>query len=262
MINRPFGITVVIPAYGRREEIVRAIESINGPANQVEIIVVDDASPEDLRSFLPDANSAGLPIRSYRLSRNRGPQAARNLGIRRAGFSHVAFLDSDDAFISGKCVKVLASLDGGSVDVLLHTVGGMERYSRFLRWWQCRAPGLPLRWLASAYNPVSPNALVVRRRPRLGLERLRHCEDYAFLLRYLEPDTLVRFLDEDLATVHRAPGSKGGLSGDLRKMRKGEFQARKVLLRHPTADNITRYVIGTVFGCARVLNDVLRGRYF
>jgi hypothetical protein len=35
-----------------------------------------------------------------------------------------------------------------------------------------------------------------------------------------------------------------------------------VLLRRPTPGNIGRYLIGTAFGCLRIANDCIRGRYF
>lgn len=261
MMVRPFGISVVIPTYGRREEVMRALHSVSGDTRKVEIIVIDDHSPEDLRPLIPARNNHGIVVRTYRFSRNRGPQAARNLGIRRARFSHIAFLDSDDAFLPEKSQAVLAALEGGAVDVLIHAERGMERYAKLSRLWQSHFPNVPLRWLACAYNPVTPSALVVRRNGRLGIERLRHCEDYAFLLHYLHGKTSVRFLDLELSTLYRSQGLEGGLSGDRWKMRKGEFQARKVLLRRPTADNLLCYVVGTLFGCARVVNDLVRGRY-
>src|ERR1700742_848593 len=103
------GISVVIPAYNRPDALLRAIGSVRATrAGQVEIVVVDDGSAQDLRSVLPMINASGIPVRAYRFEHNRGPQAARNLGIRRSRFSHIAFLDSDDEFTADKVDTILA----------------------------------------------------------------------------------------------------------------------------------------------------------
>ncbi|MFX8008378.1 glycosyltransferase, partial [Acinetobacter baumannii] len=73
--------------------------------------------------------------RCYRFERNRGPQAARNLGIRRARFSHIAFLDSDDSFTQDKIDLVLQQLDSTPVDLLFHDVQGMPKYGKLARLW-------------------------------------------------------------------------------------------------------------------------------
>lgn len=260
---RPLGLSVVIPTLNRLDLVERAIASVQCSApERVEIIVVDDGSSVDLRPQLPARNAAGIPVRSYRFERNRGPQAARNLGIRRARFSHIAFLDSDDAFSADKLDRVLLELAGGDVDLLFHGVAGMPRYAHLGRWWQRQSGWLRFHWWVPLLNPAVTPALVVRRERRLGVPTMRHCEDWAFLLHYVKPQTRVRYIDAELATVFRAPGTGGGLSGAVWRMRAGEFRARRVLLREPGFSLGLRFILGSVAGGLRVLNDLLKGRYF
>lgn len=260
---RPVGLSVVIPTLDRLDLVERAIASVQcATPERVEIIVVDDGSRVDLRPRLPARNACGIAVRSYRFERNRGPQAARNLGIRRARYSHIAFLDSDDAFTPDKLDRVLHELAQGEIDVLFHGVAGMPRYARLARWWQRQSTWLPFHWWVPLLNPVVTPALVVRRQCRLGVPTMRHCEDWAFLLNYVSPHTRVRYVDADLASVFRAPGSEGGLSGAVWRMRAGEFRARRVLMRKPGAGPVLRLALGSVAGTLRVFNDLLRGRYF
>lgn len=253
---------MVIPTLDRLDLVERAIASVRCTApQQVEIIVVDDGSRMDLRPRLPTSNAAGIPVRAYRFERNRGPQAARNLGIRRARFSHIAFLDSDDAFSADKLDRVLHELHRGDIDLLFHGVAGMPRYARLARWWQRQSGWLPFHWWVPVLNPAVTPALVVRRACRLGVPTMRHCEDWAFLLNYVTPQTRVRYLDAELATVFRAPGTAGGLSGAVWRMRAGEFRARRVLMREPGLSTCLRLALGSLAGGLRVLNDLLRGRY-
>lgn len=88
--------TVVIPAYNREKEIVRAINSVLEQTFQdFEIVVVDDGSKDGTRvvveSFLDNR------IR-YIYQNNSGACVARNTGIENAHGKLVSFLDSDDAW--------------------------------------------------------------------------------------------------------------------------------------------------------------------
>lgn len=262
--HRPAGISVVIPTYNRDAVLLRAVASVvTRRPQQAEIIVVDDGSTSNPLPLLPSHNDSGVPVRGYRFSRNRGAQAARNLGLRRAHFSHVAFLDSDDVFLPAKLDRVFDRLAQGRVDLLFHGVQGMERYGRLARLWQRQLrPMLPFHWLLALLNPVPTPSLVVRRRQRLGPPGLRHSEDWAFLLRYVSPGLSVVYLDAPLAAVSRPPGAPGGLSGAAWRMRRGEFSARRMLLRSGgTADRL-RFALGSLVGVLRVLADLLRGRYW
>lgn len=85
--------SIIIPTHNRAGFLRDAIESIFAQEERdFEIIVVDDgstdATPEILKPY------AGR-IEILR-QENRGPAAARNLGIDRARGEYVAFLDSDD----------------------------------------------------------------------------------------------------------------------------------------------------------------------
>lgn len=257
------GLSVVIPTLNRIDMVLHAIESVSSTHPEcVEIIVIDDGSAEDLRTQLPARNSSDVVVRGYRFQSNRGPQAARNLGIRRARFSHIAFLDSDDEFTPEKIDTVLHELQKQEIDVLFHAVGGMPQYTMLARAWNRYLRLLvPFTWLCTLYNPVVTPALVVRRCCCLGLPTMRYCEDWFFLLRYVDADMVVVYLDRELSTVRRAPGTSGGLSGAIWKMRKGEFKARLVLLRHLTICNIARYLVGSLAGLARIASDTMRGRY-
>lgn len=264
MAERPFGVSVVIPTHNRPEELCRAVASVvSRTPGRVEIVVVDDASAPEKWVELPLANRSGIAIRQYRLTRNRGAQAARNLGIRRARFRFVAFLDSDDEFSSVKIDRVLGVLESERIDLLFHAAEGMYRYGQLNALWAQRfSRWINFRWWVSVFNPVVTPTLIVRRAIRLGPPSLRHCEDYAFLLRYCEPGVRVTYLQEKLTAVHRRPGAAGGLSAAAWRMRKGEFVARQVLCRRRNVVDSARYTLGSIFGVARLVADVIRLRYW
>lgn len=261
---KPTGLSVVIPSLNRIDMVRRACHSVvTSQTQRVEIIVIDDGSSDDLRPSLPGCNDHGVAIRAFRFEQNRGPQAARNLGIRRARFSHIAFLDSDDVFTSEKVDLVLQQLDSGPVDLLFHGVQGMPKYGRLATLWvKSLSRWLPFGWWLALLNPVITPALVIRRERRLGITRLRHCEDWAYLLRYVQPDTRICYIPRELTVVFRRPGTTGGLSGAIWKMRKGEFAARRILLKTPWPSGLIKFILGGFAGIFRILSDILRGRYF
>lgn len=89
--------SVVLPCRGRPRLLARALASLDRQSfRDFETIVVDDGSPEDLCPV-----TAAFPRLAVRLLRTapQGANHARNLGTDAARAPHVAYLDSDDAFL-------------------------------------------------------------------------------------------------------------------------------------------------------------------
>ena len=85
--------SLVIPTYDRKESLSLCLSSaIDQDYPDYEVIVVDDASPDDpgdvIRQRFPQ-------VRFFRQEANRGPAAARNRGIREATGDVIAFTDDD-----------------------------------------------------------------------------------------------------------------------------------------------------------------------
>lgn len=94
MSNGPT-FSVVIPCFNRASRIEAAINSaLDQSLPPHEIIVVDDGSTDESASV---AESLGPAVRVIR-TENRGPSAARNLGIDEAQGDWIAFLDADDVW--------------------------------------------------------------------------------------------------------------------------------------------------------------------
>jgi len=85
--------TVVIPTYGRKEMLRRCLQAATRQDYaDYEVIVVDDASPDDTGDMV----ATEFPmVRYIRQPENRGPAAARNRGIALATGEVVAFTDDD-----------------------------------------------------------------------------------------------------------------------------------------------------------------------
>jgi hypothetical protein len=95
MVHCP--VSVIIPTYNRATLLPRALDSV---ARQTwrcgEVIVVDDGSADATRSLLEKMARRGRMNLRFFFQDNKGPAAARNLGITMAAYPFIAFLDSDD----------------------------------------------------------------------------------------------------------------------------------------------------------------------
>jgi CDP-glycerol glycerophosphotransferase len=121
-------ISVVIPVYGVAAYLPECLDSILGPGGtvepsdgepgDVEVIAVDDASPDGCGALL-DARAAADPrLHVIHRAVNGGPGAARNAGLARASGEYVWFVDADDRLAGGALAAVTAAL-APRPDVLL-----------------------------------------------------------------------------------------------------------------------------------------------
>ena len=96
-------VSVVLPTYGRPEYFEEAVGSVvdqTYPA--VELVVVDDCSPDPVAPLLDGIDTGGIDITLVRHEENRGACAARNTGIEEASGEYVAFIDDDDIWLETK----------------------------------------------------------------------------------------------------------------------------------------------------------------
>lgn len=91
----PFA-SVIIPTFRRPGQLAACLNAMTGldySRERFEVLVIDDGSPETLDAVVAPFLSS-LPIRLIRQA-NRGPAAARNLGLQNACGELVAFTDDD-----------------------------------------------------------------------------------------------------------------------------------------------------------------------
>jgi CDP-glycerol glycerophosphotransferase len=111
-------ISVIIPVYDVAAYLPGCLDSVLGAAADLEVIAVDDASPDGCGALL-DARAAADPrLRVIHLPANGGAGPARNAGLARAAGEYVWFVDADDRLAGGALAAVSAAL-AGRPDVLL-----------------------------------------------------------------------------------------------------------------------------------------------
>ncbi len=94
--NEPL-ISILLPAYNVEKYISHCIETIiNQTYKNIEIIIVDDCSPDDSGKIAEEYSKKDNRIKVYHHERNKGLSAARNTGIENAHGEYITFVDSDD----------------------------------------------------------------------------------------------------------------------------------------------------------------------
>ena len=181
-------ISIIIPTFNRSDTIERSINSIleqDYPKQKLEIIVVDDGSQDNTLSILTRYQHTNN-IRILR-QENKGVSSARNLGLKHAKYSWIAFLDSDDYWMPKK-LKYQIKLLNQDQRLVCHTQEIWIRNGKKVN--QCKhhqkfggytfEKNLPL-------CAMSPSSILIHRSIFESVgnfdENLPACEDYDLWLR-------------------------------------------------------------------------------
>ena len=96
-------VSVIIPTYKRVDQTLRAIHScLNQSYDSVQIIVVDDGSGFEYKRRLQEHFKSENRVEIYEIDHCGHPGIVRNFGLSKAKGGWIAFLDSDDMWISEK----------------------------------------------------------------------------------------------------------------------------------------------------------------
>lgn len=183
--------SVVIPFYNSKMVISKSIESVLNQKDVeglAEIICVDDGSSDGSSDYL--SQQYGDSIRLIRLTRNRGPAAARNIGFSHATGDYIAVLDSDDYFEPDRLSTLRGIIKDYHPDVLLDGSKYVrsDRCSLYPRsfWFAGLAAKLPIYdFVARDLGPLKP---VFKRHFLIENhisydESLKYSEDFDFMFK-------------------------------------------------------------------------------
>ena len=114
-------ISVIIPLFNGEKTIVAALDSVKNQTygfDNFEIIVVNDGSTDESKFRVEKyiADNPELHI-TFLNQKNQGVSAARNAGLKICKGGFIAFLDSDDVWLSDKTEKQLFYLENKNIDI-------------------------------------------------------------------------------------------------------------------------------------------------
>jgi CDP-glycerol glycerophosphotransferase len=202
-------VSVIVPVWNVQGYLGECLDSLLLHPTAVEVIGVDDASPDHGGEILDERAAADPRLIVLHLPSTVGPGPARNAGLERASGEYVWFVDGDDRIVPGALAAVEAALLADKPDVLI--VGtARERWNRSVSRWTTPAaePG----GAAALTRPLPPlGALIVRQAflAESGIEfRSGWHEDVGFVASVLARTDRVSAYDP-ACYVHRPdrPGS-------------------------------------------------------
>ena len=97
-------VSIIIPVYNVEKYLKKCLDSVvNQTLKDIEIIVVNDGSPDNSQKIIDEYAKKYSQIASY-TKKNGGLSDARNYGIKKSKGEYLAFIDSDD-FIDHDMIK-------------------------------------------------------------------------------------------------------------------------------------------------------------
>jgi len=208
-------VSVIIPTYNRRNTLPSALHSVlNQTYNTLEVIIVDDGSDDGTEEYV--SGVADSRVKYVKTVGNKGPSAARNLGVRLAQGEYVAFQDSDDEWLSDKLEKQMSLFGDSEKDT------GMV-YCEFTRYRGRTRQGVtPSKEIPYEYKQgnifrvlllqplIGTSTVVIKRQDFISAggfnETLKTFEDYEFTLRFSR-NHAIGFVEESLVKVYDSPNS-------------------------------------------------------
>jgi len=91
-------LSVVIPTFNRKNELDRVLTALGKqtfPSTKYEIIIIDDGSEDGTAELIENYQENSIIPLYYYFQKNKGPAAARNLGIKKAKFHLILFINDD-----------------------------------------------------------------------------------------------------------------------------------------------------------------------
>jgi glycosyltransferase involved in cell wall biosynthesis len=221
--------SVVVPAYNAEKTIDASLASVlEQSLPPLQVLIIDDCSEDGTELAVGRWEGrfarAGIEFTYIRLACNGGPSIARNMGIRNAEGSYVAFLDADDVWASDKLMIVDQMMATSKAGLVCHAYTEAGEFPRDNAVIDFHARNLSLHSML-VRNPAQTSCAVVRR--QLGLafdEAMRYCEDHDLWLRIAESLPVLWLDGPALTRLGRPQLSAGGLSGSTARMRFGQLR--------------------------------------
>lgn len=111
-------VSIITPSYKSERFISQSIESVISQTYQNwEMIVVDDASPDNSNKIIEEYIKKDNRIKFIKLNKNSGPAVARNKAIKEANGRYISFLDADDLWMPKKLEKQLEFMKKFNLDL-------------------------------------------------------------------------------------------------------------------------------------------------
>lgn len=111
-------VSVIVPVYNVEEYLSKCLVSlVKQELKEIEIIVINDGSPDDSQSIIDEYQKKFPNIKAYK-KENSGLSDTRNMGIKYAKGEYIAFVDSDDSVTPDMYLKMYEKAKTEDFDIV------------------------------------------------------------------------------------------------------------------------------------------------
>lgn len=126
-------LSIVIPVFNTDLYLKECLESIiNQTYSNIEIICVDDCSPDNSADIIKEYVAQDNRIKYIKHTENKFQGGARNTGIQAASGAYVTFVDSDDYLLDMDCYKnAVSNLEKYNADISIFSFAEEKKGQKF-----------------------------------------------------------------------------------------------------------------------------------
>ena len=231
--------SVIITTHNRPHLLPRAVQSAQAAGDDVEIVIVDDASTDHTAQVCQSFEG----INYVRANRNQGVAGARNLGLVASRGEYVTFLDDDDSRLPGSIDRQLELLEREPQAAMIYgraIVGDKDGQPTDASYPQ-ECPHGDVFWNLLAKNFVPCGSAIFRRDclTRVGLldAKVAGIDDWDLWVRLSENFPIAVYDSPTIIWRRPTPNSGQGSSEYARMLQLSVQQFRKVWMNLPRALN-------------------------
>jgi len=222
-------ISVIVPAYKTYEYISKCLDSIlNQTLKDIEIIVINDGSPDDCESIILDYAGRDDRLKYYR-QENVGLGMTRNKGIEKASGEYLAFVDSDDFIEPDMMLRMYEKAVSREFDVVVCETYMNEKEKQYLRSSLSGTDDIDLmncntrdflrnilftnKYRYCAWDKIYKTSFIRKNKIAFGDNREVYAEDAFFQFHVIKNKPLMGFLSKPLYHYVQREGS---ITGSIR----------------------------------------------
>ena len=234
--------SIIIATHSRPNLLPRAVESARAAGNDVEIVVVDDASTDDTAQACRSLSA----INYVRVERNQGVAGARNIGLVASHGEYITFLDDDDQRLPDSLTLQIEALERQPQAGLIYgqAILGDQHGTPTSQVYPSNIPQGDLFWELLTRNFIPCGSVVFRRAclSRVGLldDRIPGLDDWDLWLRISEVCPIIATATPVTIWRRSTPVSGQGTSDSARLVSACVRRFREVWMNLPRAAGAQR----------------------